>query len=65
VPNTSPQLLVLEDATFQAQDLPRVRQEFRVQPGAAPPFYFARVDARAFARRAGRWKVLELPGRPY
>jgi hypothetical protein len=64
VPNTSPQLLVLQDARFQAQDLPRVRQEYRVKPGQPPPFYFARVDGRVFARRAGRWKVLELPGAP-
>ena len=58
VTKTSPALLVLRDAHFQAADLPRVRQEFRVPPGQAPPFYFARVDAETFARRAGRWKVL-------
>jgi hypothetical protein len=59
-----PVLLALEDARFQAQDLPRVRQEYRVKPGESPPFYFARVDARTFARRAGRWKVLLLPAGP-
>ena len=64
VPNASPELLVLRDAVFQADDLPRVRQEYRVQPGEPPPFYFARVSARTFARKAGRWKVLQLPGGP-
>jgi hypothetical protein len=38
VPDTSPQLLVLQDALFQARDLPRVRQEYRIPPGDAPPF---------------------------
>ena len=64
VPNAFPELLVLQDALFQARDLPRVLHEYRVKPGQSPPFYFARVDARTFARRAGRWKVLRLPGGP-
>ncbi len=62
VPNASPPLLVLMDALFQAQDLPAIRRQYRVKPGEAPPFYFAQVDARTFARRAGRWKVLVWPG---
>jgi hypothetical protein len=64
VSNASPPLLVLQDARFQARDLPAVRQQYGVQPGQAPPFYFARVDARTFAQRAGRWKVLRLFGQP-
>jgi hypothetical protein len=64
VPNAAPPLLALMDARFQAQDLPAVRQEYRIKPGDAPPFYFARVDARTFARQAGRWQVLVLPGQP-
>jgi hypothetical protein len=64
VPATSPPLLVLQDARFQAQDLPAVRRAYHVARGQAPPFYFARVDARTFARRAGRWKALAWPGAP-
>ena len=62
VTHTSPQLLILGDALFQARDLPRVRQEYHVRNGEAPPFYFARTGLKAFARRAGRWKVLPIPG---
>ncbi len=62
VPDTFPELLVLQDAQFQAGDVARVRAAYRVGPGQAPPFYFAQVDARTFARRAGRWKVLPLLG---
>jgi hypothetical protein len=64
VPNTSPLLLVLQDARYQAPGLAAVRREYHVAAKQAPPFYFARVDAQTFAQRAGRWKVLAWPGAP-
>jgi hypothetical protein len=61
---TSPPLLVLQDARFQARDLAEVRRAYHVARGQAPPFYFARVNAKTFAQRAGDWQALGWPGVP-
>ena len=53
-----PTLLIQRDAVFQAGDFPRVRLEYHVPPGQAPPFYFAQVDAATFAREVGSWQPL-------
>lgn len=60
----APLLLILQDAVFQADQLAKVRQECFVKPGAAPPFYFAQVDARTFVRDVGAWTVFRFPGGP-
>ena len=57
-PAGSPPLLIQHGAVFNLQDLPRVRQEYRVSRGQAPPFYFVQVDAGTFAREAGSWQKL-------
>ena len=50
-------------AVFQAGELARSTPELPVvETGAAPPFYFARVDARTFAREVGRWTAFRFPG---
>ncbi len=54
-----PLVLVLQGAVFGPERVTEICREYRVPPGAAPPFYFARVDAREFARRAGVWRGLE------
>ncbi len=63
-PAGSPLLLILQDAVFQPGDLARVRSAYHVAPNAAPPFYFAQVDAREYAREVGRWEVFQFPGGP-
>lgn len=57
-------LLILRDAVFQATDLPRVRHDYPVKGDGPPPFYFAQVDARTFAREAGAWQAFHFPGEP-
>ena len=57
-PPGSPKLLIQRGAVFEAGDLARVQQEYRVPRGQAPPFYFAQVDAKTFAREAGPWQKL-------
>ena len=54
---------MLQDAVFQPGDLPRVRREYHVPP-ASPRrrFYFAQVDARAFAREVGPGAAFRFPG---
>ena len=59
-----PTLLILRDAVFQAGDLARVRHDYPAKGNAAPPFYFARVDARTFAREAGTWQAFHFLGEP-
>lgn len=61
-PPGTPALLILQDAVFQSTDLARVRRDYRVKPGAAPPFYFAQVDARTFFRDLGAWTAFRFPG---
>ncbi len=58
----SPLLLILQDAVFQPGDIARVRSAYHVAPNAAPPFYFAQVDAREYAREVGRWQAFRFPG---
>lgn len=58
----TPLLLILQDAVFPADRLARVQREYRVKRGAAPPFYFAQVDARTFVRDVGAWTVFRFPG---
>lgn len=59
-----PLLLVLQGAVFGPGRAARTCREYRLPRHAAPPFYFARVDAPEFARRVGVWRKLELPGGP-
>ena len=61
-PAGSPLLLVLQDAMFQSTDIVRVRTAYHVAPNAAPPFYFAQVGAREYAREVGRWQVFRFLG---
>ena len=58
----SPLLLILQDAVFQPGDIASVRSAYHVAPNAAPPFYFAQVDTRVYAREVGRWQAFRFPG---
>ena len=57
-------VFMLADDTFQATDLPRVQREYGIPVGGRPPFYFVPVEARAFAREIGSWRVPRLIGSP-
>ncbi len=60
-----PLLLVLQGATFGPERAAQTCREYGVGRGGAPPFYFAQVGAREFARRVGVWRELRFPGDPY
>ena len=63
-PPGSTALLVLQDAVFQAADQARVRRDYPVKGNDAPPFFFAQVDARTFAREVGSWQAFHFLGEP-
>ena len=62
VRNSPSPLFTLPDNAFQEADLADVRRLYKAGSRTAPPFYFARIDARKYVAEVGRLQPLHLPG---